>query len=535
MIKRIAATTAAAALVVTGSVSAFAAETPVYMEAVAAGTTLTTLATSGDKIGNYYLPGIPDGLGAYKQGSNVKVLMNHEISASGIAGTITRANGLTTGTTITEFTVDALTQKVISAKEAIKKVSFYNYATKKFVKKASAPAVGTTLSDSYGKYHTNALSRFCSSSFEKAGTFTAKVGGRTVGYNGSIYLTGEEVGDEGRGFALNSAGELVQLPRLGLGSWETFNAVPTGSTKTAIIGTEDGADNKSELRLYVGTKQSKGAWFEKAGLNNGKSYVLNIGGIKTDTAYRATIGKGVATAVNFAEVDWNQGGTAQNVDTLNSGLGFSAIEDGAFDPNNKNDYYFVQKSSAKDVNATSLNPDDAAVIKRDGGAMWKLSFVDVKNPLKGATLTMVLDGTEAPYLNMPDNITIDNSGNVLIQEDPGNNAQVSRVIAYNIATKKMAVVARFKDVYFSSDATLASAKMTEDEESSGIIDVTRMFKKNAADTNSYYLLDAQVHVPTATARPDITDATTQAELLKLVEGGQLYLMTVADWSQVDFK
>ena len=535
MIKRIAATTAAAALVVTGSVAAYAAETPVYMEAVSAGITLTTLATTGDKFGNYYLPGIPDGLGAYKQGSNVKVLMNHEISASGIAGTITRANGKTTGTTITEFTINPLTGAVITAKEAIKKVSFYNYKTSKFSTKASAPKSGTVLSDSYGSYHTNALSRFCSSSFETAGTFALKVGKKTVGYTGGVYLTGEEVGDEGRGFGLNSQGELVQLPRLGLGSWETFNAVPTGSVKTAVIGTEDGADNKSELRLYVGTKTSKGAWYDRAGLNNGKSYVLNIGGIKTDTAYRSIVGKGVATAVNFSEVDWNQGGAAQNVDTLNGGFGFSAIEDGSFDPNNKNDYYFVQKSSAKNPVATTLNPDDASVIKRDGGALWKLSFVDVKNPLKGATLTMVLDGSEAPYLNMPDNITVDNSGNILIQEDPGNNAQVSRVIAYNIASKKMAVIARFKDVYFSSDATLATAKMTEDEESSGIIDVTRMFKKNAADTNSYYLLDAQVHAPTATARPDITDATTQAELLKLVEGGQLYLMTVADWTAVDFK
>lgn len=137
MIKCIAATTAAAALVVIGSVAAYAAETPVYMEAVSAGTTLTALATAGDKFGNYYLPGVPDGLGAYMQGSNVKVLMNHEISASGIAGTITRANGKTTGTTITEFTIDPLTGKVITAKEAIKKVSFHSYKTSKFSTKAS--------------------------------------------------------------------------------------------------------------------------------------------------------------------------------------------------------------------------------------------------------------------------------------------------------------------------------------------------------------------------------------------------------------
>jgi hypothetical protein len=99
----------------------------------------------------------------------------------------------------------------------------------------------------------------------------------------------------------------------------------------------------------------------------------------------------------------------------------------------------------------------------------------------------------------------------------------------------MAVVARFKDVYFSSVATLATAKMTEDEESSGVIEVTDMFKKSATDTNSYYLLNAQVHVSAQVGRPDITDEATKAELVKLVEAGQVYLLTIADWSKVTFK
>jgi secreted PhoX family phosphatase len=532
MIKRIAATTAALAMVATGSIAANAAETPVYLEKVAAGTELTVLATAGDKIGEYYLPGIPDGLGAYKSGSNLKVLMNHELSAAGIAGTITRANGKTTGTTITEFTIDPTTNKVLSAKEAINKVSFYNYATKKYSATAVAPATGAVLSDTNGKYHTNALSRFCSSSFAPAGTFATKVKGKTVGYTGGIYLTGEEIGDEGRGFALNTAGELVQIPRFGLSSWETFSAVNTGSVKTSILGTEDGPDGSSELWLYEGTKSSKGTWFEKAGLTNGKSYVLKVDGATTDSEFRTAYGKGKPAAATFVASDWTVGGAMQNSWAADLGFGFSAVEDGAFDPNNPNDYYFVQKSSAG--KATSLNPDDKTVVKRDGGSMWKLSFTDIKNPSKGATLELVLDGNEAPYLNMPDNIDIDDLGNILIQEDPGKNAQLSRVIAYNIKTKKMAVIARFKDVYFSSTAPAAS-KITEDEESSGIIDVTRFFKKSATDTARYYLLDAQVHATPELSRPDITDAAHKAKLAELVEGGQLYLMTVADWSKVDFK
>jgi hypothetical protein len=36
-------------------------------------------------------------------------------------------------------------------------------------------------------------------------------------------------------------------------------------------------------------------------------------------------------------------------------------------------------------------------------------------------------------------------------------------------------------------------------------------------------------------RPDITDEATKAELVKLVEAGQVYLLTIADWSKVTFK
>lgn len=532
--KRIAATTAALAIVATGSFAANAADStaPTYMEALATGAQLSVLATGGDKFGTYQIPGIPDGLGAYKSGENIKVLMNHELSAAGIAGTITRANGKTTGTTITEFLIDPKTNKVLSAQEAIKKVSFYNYKTAKYSSAAVAPLEGTLLEDSYGKYHTNALSRFCSSSFAPAGTFATKVNGKTVGYTGGVYLTGEEIGDEGRGFAMNTAGELVQIPRFGLASWETFSAIATGSVKTSIIGTEDGPNGASELWLYEGNKTNKGTWYDKAGFTNGKSYVLNVAGATDDTEFRAAFGKGKAVDATFATSYWNYGGALQNTWAQSTGFGFSAVEDGAFDPNNPNDYYFVQKSSAG--KATTLNPDDKTVVKRDGGSMWKISFKDIKNPSKGATLELVLDGMEAPYLNMPDNIDIDDLGNILIQEDPGNNAQLSRVIAYNIKTKKMATIARFKAEYFSPTAP-AATKITEDEESSGIIDVTRFYKKSSTDAARYYLLDAQVHAPTAKARPDITDAAAVAELEKLVESGQLYLLTIADWSKVDFK
>lgn len=533
MIKRFAACAAAVAMVGAGGINATAAEsTPTYMETVATGASLKVLATAGDKIGNYYLPGTPDGLGIVPTKSGFKVLMNHEFSAQGIAATLKRAGGnVTGGATISGLNFDSSTQTITSASEFLKTATFFDYQKNKFSKTAVAPDYAA-IADEYGvPLHVNALNRFCSSSYAPAGSFLATVNGKKVGYAGGLYLTGEEGGNESRGFVVDTNGNLAHLPRLGLSAWETFNNVPTGNVVTALIGGEDGAAVDSQLWMYVGKKTNVGSWYTKAGLTNGSNYVIKVADAATDTDFRKVHGKGKVVDANFAMVDWNSSGAIQNNQAKLVGTSFTRIEDGVFDPKNPNVFYFNTTESNKDTKATSLNPDDRSVTKRDGGALWRLTFKDVKNPLKGATIEMLLDGSEAPYLNKPDGIEADSAGNILIQEDPGNNDQLARVVAYNIETKKIAVIARFKAEMFSPTA---AKKITVDEESSGIVEVTKYLRK-AGDTKHYYLLDAQVHATTVLSRPDITDAEVKKELEKMVEGGQLYLLTIDDWSKVTFK
>ena len=140
---------------------------------------------------------------------------------------------------------------------------------------------------------------------------------------------------------------------------------------------------------------------------------------------------------------------------------------------------------------------------------------------------MLLDGSEAPYLSKPDNIEVDVLGNILIQEDPGSNAHRARLVAYNTKTAQVAEVLQFKKQYFEKGQ---AAFMTEDEESSGVTDVTQFFKKSATDTSRYYILNAQVHANPATSRPDVADAATR--LANIIEGGQLYLLEVTDWAAI---
>ena len=89
--------------------------------------------------------------------------------------------------------------------------------------------------------------------------------------------------------------------------------------------------------------------------------------------------------------------------------------------------------------------------------------------------------------------------------------------------------------------------MTIDEESSGVIDVTSMLAK-PGDTNTYLMLNAQIHVkggvtkadPAITGalsagRPDLKNLPSASKKridMEAIEGGQFYTMTITDWTKV---
>ena len=147
---------------------------------------------------------------------------------------------------------------------------------------------------------------------------------------------------------------------------------------------------------------------------------------------------------------------------------------------------------------------------RDGGGLWRLSYDDVERPWEGGTLTLLLDGSEAPLLNKPDNLGFDTKGHLLIQEDPGNNVHIARIVAYDVKSGDRAVLARFDPALFAPGASGTVA--TQDEESSGIIDASKFLGKGT------FLFDAQVH-------------RTNPEADK-VEYGQLLTLQVRDWKKV---
>lgn len=503
-----------------------------YMEPVASGVTLKALVTAGDLVGGVLWPGVPDGIGVLRDGDDLTIFVNHELSpANATVAAISRANGAAAGATVSAVNFDTATQTSPAVRDLLSSVQFYNYATGSWGS-TPGPPVGAAAKDEFNTpVHTKALNRFCSSHMAQPGALSYKdASGKVWGHTGPAYFTGEEGGDESRGFVMDNQGNMIQLPKLGLAAWENFIVARDSGKKTVVMGNEDGSATDSQLWMYVGEKTTTGQWWEKAGLTNGQTYVAQVVGQANDNSIRTGVGKNSATLVHFVAVDATVNGKEQNNQARTLGTEFARVEDGVFDPQNPNDYYFVTTESNKDPKATAPNPA-LPTASRDGGALWRLRFIDVANPTAGATLTMLLDGSEAPYLNKPDNIDMDANGHILIQEDPGNNDTIARVVAYRVSDGRLGVVAKFVDKYFKAGSPTL---ITRDEESSGVTDVTEFLRTSSSDTKSYFVLDAQVHAPILTARPDLAsaDAARKAALVNAIEGGQLYLMTVADWNAV---
>jgi hypothetical protein len=126
---------------------------------------------------------------------------------------------------------------------------------------------------------------------------------------------------------------------------------------------------------------------------------------------------------------------------------------------------------------------------------WKID----RRTLEGGTIEMLLKGTEGH--GMPDNVTIDRLGRIVMDEDPGNNARVSKVWAYQISTGEFVEVAHHNPAFFDPANLGTPAFITSDEETSGIIDAAHILGPG------WFFLDVQAHKPN-------TDT-------ELVEGGQL--------------
>ncbi|MHC5111375.1 MAG: PhoX family protein [Planctomycetota bacterium] len=416
-----------------------------------------------DGVTPYRLVGIPDGLGAYNNGDGTfTLLVNHELDND--EGVVRAHGGI--GAFISRWTINASTLAVLYGEDLILKAFVWNTAT-----------------GSYQLSPSESFGRFCSANLPAAGAFYNAESG--LGTLERIHINGEENGTNGRAFAHVLSGpnarSSFELARCGNFNFENAVAAAESGDSTVVISLDD--SNGGQIYVYVGQKTDKGSEIDRAGLTNGHLFGLVVEGLPAEIPANG-LGGAASTPFylhEFGDVSAMSGNTLQSLSEANNVTEFLRPEDGHYDPQNPDDFYWV-------TTGASGAP----------GRLWRLRFDDIGNPEVGGIIDLVLDGTEGVV--KPDNITVDKFGRALIQEDLGNTKELGRIWTYDIEEGGLTAITQQASNYFLSGPDF----MTINDESSGIIDAHDLIG------DCWYLFDVQAHY-------DIGDP-------ELVQGGQLLAM-----------
>jgi hypothetical protein len=433
-----------------------------YVVRAVPGVVTKSILTVGDAPAGstYRMVGIPDGLGVFDNGDDTfTVLMNHELRAG--AGAV-RAHGAN-GAFVSKWTIRKDDLTVVAGQDLIQQIATWNKATVSY----NAPARGIS------------LSRFCSADLPAPGAFYDAASG--LGYDGRIFLNGEENGAEGRAFAHLMDGTSYELPRLGKTSFENVLANPGSGISTVVIGTDDSAGG--QLYVYVGSKTGSGTPIERSGLTNGSLFGVRVSGFTAENPASGIPSGSAFTLAPLGNVELQSGAALELLSNAQLVTGFNRPEDGHWDPANPRDFYFVTTASFT-----------------GNSRLWRLRFDNPADPTAGGTIDMLLAGDEGQH--MLDNLTVTRRGQVLLQEDPGNQPHLAKVWRYSVAEDQLSLVAQHNPDFFSPSS---ASPLTLDEESSGIIDVSDILGEG------WFLLDVQAHY----AQPG-----------ELVEGGQLLALHI---------
>lgn len=436
------------------------------------GVTTTSILTVGDSVGGYKLVGLPDGMGAMNAATtgNFNLFVGHEIGAT--AGAV-RAHGQT-GAFVSRWEIDSNLNVVSGRDHNTSAADAYEYST----------STGTWSNTPSAAQR---WGRFCSADLALPSAY--KFG--NLGTDARLFLTGEEVGTEGRAYAHVVSGpnmnQTWHLPHLGRFSWENAVASPFGQQKTVVFGLDD--STPGQTYLYVGNKTDTGNDIERAGLTNGNLYGIRVNNLPTET--RPQYASGRFDLFSHGSVANTPGAFIQSEGNANGVTNFLRPEDGQWDPRPgfQNDFYFV----------TTDRYDAPGSEGRS--RLYRMRFDDITDPTAGGEVTLLLDG-KLSGPQMMDNMTIDTLGRVLIQEDIGAQDALGKIWLYDITTGGLAQVATHDPARFTPGA---AGFLTRDEESSGIIDAKDMLG------DGWFLINDQAHygIPG-----------------ELVEGGQLLALYV---------
>jgi hypothetical protein len=354
-----------------------------YLVPLAPGASVDPIISAGDVVGGYQMTGIPDGLGAYKDGhDNVQVLMNHELGRSFPAvppGVDSR---------ISKLTINRKTHSVLGAQ--------YLFGGQEL------------------------FERFCSATLEKIkGT--------------PYYLTGEEaiaVGHDGSSIVMNAeTGSWTETPHFG--RFEHENVVPvTGFKKFMLVSTEDNfrVGVPSYLFAYIADSWKNAVSGDPA---HGSLYVwraLN----PANTGFTMTKGSTVrGEFVRIPQSENTNDATLKAAATARGAFRFSRLEDTALASQKAGRLYFADTGSK--AGEATIN-----------GRIYRLD-INPSKPTR-ASVKLVLDSTVDDFAN-PDNLATSPQSLMIQEdrENP-NRSQYSRILRYDFNDHSLTPVARVNTV-----------------------------------------------------------------------------------------
>ena len=315
---------------------------------------------------------LPDGLGAYREGNDLIVFANHEISSSGVDGRFPYAR-------VSRLALDPATLSV---------------------KGGSYPITGKDAGFLF--------QRLCSATFL----------GSDEGFGSGWFFTGEESvsgGAEGMQLAVKHDGsETRKLPGLGHFAHENYIAVPGFGGRAVLLGTDDnspaalGTPLRSELYLYLADDASSVV------ADAGKLYVFTSG----EQPASGFLTQGAAITGHFVEVPGAAGLSADALQAAVDGLGafkFVRLEDIDYakhpgTPGQKPSVYFVDTGNSNAL--CGGQPCDLY------GSIYRLDL-DATDPTRNARLVLLSRsrGVAAGDWASPDNIAVGRNS-LMLQEDP---------------------------------------------------------------------------------------------------------------------
>ena len=410
---------------------------------------------------------IPDGLGAYQDGSGLVLFANHEITSSGVSGNFPYAR-------VSRLVLDPATLSV---------------------KSGSYPITGKA--DGF------LFQRLCSATFL----------GSSEGFGDGWFFTGEESTSGGAlGLQLavkNDGSETRTLPWLGQFQHENYIAVPGFGGKAVLFGTDDngpaslGSALRSELYLYV----ADGA----AGVLNGTGTLYVFASSAAQNS--GFLAAGSPITGHFVEVPGAASLTAADLETAVSGLGafeFVRLEDIDYArhpgvPGQKPAIYFVDTGN---INAQcGGSPCDLF------GSIYRMEL-DPADPTQDASLTLLARsrGVASGDWASPDNIAV-GEHSMMLEEDPAY-AEFNRPERiWNFKFRQggtlgpARAVAELENQKFTGN--ICSDAAATCWESSGVIDASRWLGEGT------WLFDVQAHTLPFSYLNGLTRVDVPAE------GGQL--------------